>query len=131
MAGLVAVCLAVHRPDPELLRRQLASLDAQTYPERVRVRVDDAEGIGAYRAFERAFARVPAEAAFVAPCDQDDVWHPEKLAVLVETVERSGATLAFSDVRVVRADGAVVSPTYWTDRTHECDDLASCSRPTW
>src|SRR3954454_7570067 len=31
MAGAtVAVCLAVHRPDPEPLRRQLASLQAQT-----------------------------------------------------------------------------------------------------
>jgi hypothetical protein len=123
MAGLVAVCLAVHRPDPELQRRQLASLEAQTYAERVLVRVDDDQGIGAYRAFERAFARVPAEAAFVAPCDQDDAWHPDKLAVLVDAVERTGATLAFSDVRVVRPDGTVLSPTYWTDRTHECDDL--------
>src|SRR3954469_3979772 len=34
MAGAtVAVCLAVHRPDPEPLRRQLASLQAQPRPD--------------------------------------------------------------------------------------------------
>jgi hypothetical protein len=123
VSGLVAVCLAVHRPDPELLRRQLASLEAQTYHERALVRFDDTEGVGAYRGFERAFERVPGDARFVAPCDQDDAWHPDKLAVLVDALERSGATLAFGDLRIVRPDGRVISPTYWTDRSHECDDL--------
>ncbi len=119
----VAVCLATHRPDPALLRRQLASLDAQTYGDRMLVREDDDAGSGAWRAFERCFVRVPADAAFVAPCDQDDVWRPDKLAVLVDALERSGAVLAYSDVRVVRPDGTVLSETYWTDRANGADDL--------
>ena len=126
----VAVCLAVHRPDPELLRRQLASLEAQTLPDWTLVREDDEAGIGAYRAFERCFARVPADAAFVAPCDQDDVWHPDKLAVLVDALERSGALLAYCDRRIVARDGAVLSETYWTDRDNAWDDMATCSRRT-
>ena len=113
----VAVCLATHRPDPALLRRQLASLDAQTYADRVLVREDDEAGSGAYRAFERCLARAPAGAGFVAPCDQDDVWHPEKLAVLVGALETTGALLAYSDLRIVRPDGTVLSDTYWTDRS--------------
>ena len=125
MAGAtVAVCLAVHRPDPELLRRQLASLDAQTYADRVLVREDDAAGIGAYRAFERCLARAPADPRFVAPCDQDDVWHPDKLAVLVDALERSGALLAYCDLRIVRPDGTVLSETYWTDRDNGAGDMA-------
>jgi hypothetical protein len=122
--GTVAVCLAVHRPDPELLRRQLASLEAQTYGDRTLVRFDDEAGMGAYRAFERCLGRAPAEAAFVAPCDQDDVWHPDKLAVLVDALERSGALLAYSDLRVVTPDGAVRSETYWTDRDNGWRDMA-------
>jgi hypothetical protein len=122
--GTVAVCLAVHRPDPELLRRQLASLEAQTYGDRTLVRFDDEAGMGAYRAFERCLGRAPAEAAFVAPCDQDDVWHPDKLAVLVDALERSGALLAYSDLRVVTPDGAVRSETYWTDRDNGAGDMA-------
>jgi glycosyltransferase involved in cell wall biosynthesis len=124
MAGAtVAVCLAVHRPDAELLRRQLASLAAQTYGARVLVREDDEAGSGAYRAFERCLARAPADARLVALCDQDDVWHPDKLAVLVDALERTGALLAYCDVRIVRRDGTVVSETYWTDRDNGCHDM--------
>lgn len=123
MPGTVAVCLAVHRPDPELLRRQLASLDAQTYADRVLVREDDDAGLGAYRAFERCLARAPADAAFVAPCDQDDVWHSDKLAVLVAALERTGALLAYCDLRIVRPDGTVLSETYWTDRDNGANDM--------
>jgi glycosyl transferase family 2 len=119
----VAVCLAVHRPDPRLLRRQLASLDAQTLADWTLVREDDEVGVGAYRAFERCLAGAPADARFVAPCDQDDVWHPDKLAVLVEAIERTGALLAYCDLRIVRPDGTVLGETYWTDRDNACDDM--------
>jgi hypothetical protein len=121
--GTVAVCLAVHRPDAELLRRQLASLEAQTYRDWSLVRVDDEVGIGPYRAFERCLGRVPADAALVAPCDQDDVWHPEKLAVLVGALARTGAALAYCDTRIVARDGTVRSETYWTDRDNGWDDI--------
>src|SRR3954470_11837616 len=120
---MVAVCLAVHRPDPELLRRQLASLDAQTHTDWTLVREDDEAGTGAYRAFERCLARAPAGARFVAPCDQDDVWHADKLEVLVDALEGSDALLAFSDLRIVRRDGTVLTDTYWTDRDNGCDDM--------
>src|SRR4051795_7663199 len=119
----VAVCLAVHRPDPELLRRQLASLDAQTLSDWTLVREDDEAGSGAYRAFERCLARVPDDARLVAPCDQDDVWHPGKLEALADALQRTGALLAYCDVRVVRPDGTVLSETYWTDRDNGCSDI--------
>jgi hypothetical protein len=122
-SATVAVCLATHRPDAELLHRQLASLDAQTYADRLLVREDDEAGSGAYRAFERCLARVPPDAGYVAPCDQDDVWHADKLAVLVAALELSGALLAFSDLRIVRRDGTVLSDTYWTDRDPGAADL--------
>jgi hypothetical protein len=120
---MVAVCLAVHRPDPELLRRQLASLEAQTYREWVLVREDDEAGTGAYRAFERCLARAPAAAPLIAPCDQDDVWHADKLAVLAAALEDSGTVLAYCDLRVVRPDGTVLSETYWTDRENGASDM--------
>ena len=60
---------------------------------------------------------MPAGVGFVAPCDQDDVWHPEKLAVLTGALETTGALLAYSDLRIVRPDGTVLSETYWTDRS--------------
>ena len=68
---------------------------------------DDEAGSGAYRAFERCLTRVAAGVRLIAPCDQDDVWHPDKLAVLAGALERSGALLAYCDLRVVRPDGTV------------------------
>ncbi|QGQ20262.1 glycosyltransferase [Cellulomonas sp. JZ18] len=100
--------MAVYRPDPELLRRQLVSLREQTLAEwecvvgvdgkddevvalvagtvgddeRFHVRVDEPR-VGHYRQFERLLEQVPADASWVALSDQDDVWAPDKLARLV------------------------------------------------
>ena len=119
---MIAVCLAVHRPSPARLERQLASLDAQEGVEWALVREDDEPGSGAWSAFERCYARVGREAGLVAPCDQDDVWHPSKLATLSSALE-GGAMLAFCDLRIVDDAGDVISPTYWTDRVATWDDL--------
>ncbi|MGZ6696531.1 MAG: hypothetical protein ACXVFL_12945 [Solirubrobacteraceae bacterium] len=119
---MIAVCLATHAPDPELLERQLASLAAQEDAAWELVRHDDAEGIGAWRAFERCYAAVPRHAELVAPCDQDDVWHPAKLARL-RAAMAPGVTLAFCDLRIVGRDGGVRSPTYWRGRRPGWDDL--------
>jgi hypothetical protein len=124
LTAVIAVCLAVHRPDPARLQGQLASLEAQESTEWTLVRCDDEEGVGAWRAFERCYERVPPEAAFVAPCDQDDVWHPGKLAAL-QAAMAPGVALAFCDVRVVDGEGQVLSPTYWTNRVPTWDDLGA------
>jgi hypothetical protein len=121
---VIAVCLAVHRPQPLLLERQLASLDAQRGVEWTLVREDDGEGSGSWSAFERCYARVGREVDLVAPCDQDDVWHPSKLATLSAALG-AGATLAFCDLRIVDVAGSVISPTYWTDRLATWDDLGA------
>jgi hypothetical protein len=119
----VGVCLAVHRPDPVLLRRQLASLDALEDVSWTLVRYDDQDGLGAYTAFEAVLRQAPSELPFLAPCDQDDVWHPDKLRVLRDALPDGGPLLAFGDQRIVRADGTLVSPTYWTNRDNGWDDL--------
>jgi hypothetical protein len=121
---VIAVCLAVHRPDPVRLERQLASLHAQKGTAWELVRCDDDEGVGAWRAFERCYERVEREAAFIAPCDQDDVWHQAKLATL-EAAMAPGVALAFCDLRIVDSDGGVLSPTYWTNRVPSWDDLGA------
>jgi glycosyltransferase involved in cell wall biosynthesis len=150
LGSVIAVCLATWEPPPDLLAGQLRSLRAQVGVEWACVVDDDASSppgravlreavgadarfdvvehddrVGAYRNFERCLARVPAGAEAVALCDQDDVWHPGKLATLSAALDAPAVTLAFSDVRVVRADGKLVSPTYWVDRDHGHDDLGA------
>ena len=145
---LVAICIAAHNPPAQLLRRQLDSIRAQTHehwvcvisddrsrPEAFRGLQDAVGGdprfvisrtprrLGFYRNFERALAMAPAEAEFVALCDQDDRWYPEKLAVLL--AEIGDAPLIYSDARVVTRDGDVISNTYWPVRTNNHSDLWS------
>lgn len=144
----VAICMATHEPPPGLLARQLDSLRAQTHRNWVCLISDDASSEGAFRELERlvgdddrfvvsrsserrgayenfgrALTMVPPEIPFVALCDQDDVWHPDKLATLLR--ELGSATLVFSDMRIVDASGEVLSPTYWTRRHPNHERFAS------
>ncbi len=146
--GLIAVCMATFEPDEALFAAQVASLRAQTDRGWICLVSDDASGpegaaviervvgddprfaivrhderAGFYRNFERALARVPPHAALVALCDQDDVWHPDKLATLRAAI--GTARLAYSDQRLVDADGAVLRDTLWSGRRNNVTNLTS------
>jgi hypothetical protein len=59
----------------------------------------------------------------VALCDQDDRWHPDKLATL-----RAGlgsAQLVYSDQRLVDAHGRVLRETLWQGRRNNSTSLIS------
>ena len=144
----VAICMATYEPPGELLERQLESLRAQTHTDWVCVISDDAssgdayerlerltagdprfvvsrapERSGAYANFARALAMVPAGAEHVALADQDDRWHPNKLETLLGAL--GDARMVFSDMRLTRPDGTVISDTYWTRRVPNHDNYAS------
>ena len=82
-------------------------------------------------------ARRPRRRGLVAPCDQDDVWHPSKLADAVRPRSSGGATLAFCDLRIVDAARDACSrrptgPTAWrpgTTSAPSCRPTSSPARP--
>jgi glycosyltransferase involved in cell wall biosynthesis len=140
--GLIAVCMATYEPDPELLRVQLDSLRVQTDGNWVCVISDDASSAaidvggderfiisrserrrGFYGNFERALRLAPAEAELIALCDQDDRWHPDKLATLRAAL--GGAAMAYSDQRLVDARGRVLRDTMWKGRRNNHTDIAA------
>jgi glycosyltransferase involved in cell wall biosynthesis len=148
--GLIAVCMATFEPDPALFEAQVASLRAQTDDRWVCVVSDDASApahVARIRAvlgdderfrlhpsterrgfnanFERALGHAPAEAAYVALCDQDDRWHPAKLARLRAAIETSGAGLAFCDSRLADPAGRVLRDTLWAGRAVNHSDLGA------
>ncbi|WP_424447267.1 glycosyltransferase [Microbacterium arborescens] len=129
------VVLAAYRPDPELFRRQLLSIQAQTLEgfgcivtadgepavvetlvreivgddERFRV-IGFEDRSGFYGNFERGVTAVPADAAWIALSDQDDYWYPTKLATLVPHLEH--AAVVAGQARVVTyPEGRVIAPT--------------------
>jgi hypothetical protein len=98
---------------------------AATAPFEVR-RVDHDVRQGPVRAFESALAAVDGD--LVALCDQDDRWHPEKLAVLEAVVGAPGTTMAFSDARMVDEDGVDTGRRVWEElgfRRRQRDSLVS------
>jgi GT2 family glycosyltransferase len=146
---LIAICMATFEPPLELFARQIDSIRAQTHDNWICVISDDhsrperlarmreilgdderfvlspsTERLGFYRNFERALALAPVDAELLGLADQDDHWHPDKLEVLARDLE-SGATLAYSDTRVIDEDGRVRSDTYWRYRRNNYTDFTS------
>jgi glycosyltransferase involved in cell wall biosynthesis len=145
----VAICMATHNPQQELFRRQIESIREQSHENWICLVSDDDSRpdafatikqtvgddprfrvernptrLGVYRNFENVLSSVPDDAELVALADQDDRWEPDKLGLLADRIA-AGATLAYSDMRIVGPDGEVVSPTFWTNRRNNTDDLGA------
>lgn len=132
---LISILMAVYEPRLDWLEEQLQSLNDQTYPNlRLYIRDDcsptvpfeeiqglvkecihsfpyeiarNEENLGSNGTFQRLTQE--GEGTYFAYCDQDDVWLPEKLTVLQEELERSGALLACSDMYIIDGDGKQVA----------------------
>ena len=65
---------------------------------------ENAENLGHLRSFEACMRRCAAP--LIAPCDQDDVWAPRKLARLVEAI--GDADLAYCDSAYIDANGRLL-----------------------
>lgn len=140
----ICICMATYDPDLELFRRQLESIARQSYDRWFCIISDDSspprvleamrtviagdnrfalltsdQRRGFYRNFERALFCVPPTHSYVALADQDDVWHPDKLAVLASTLESTDAVLCYSDQRITSRSGTVLSGTLWRGRRNE------------
>lgn len=122
--GKVCVALATYN-GAAFLREQLDSVFAQSYSNLEVVAVDDAssdetvaileeyaqkhrlryEIQDANQGFIATFARVVSlcDGEFVALCDQDDIWEPDKIERLVEVI--GDHDLAYSDAALVDGDG--------------------------
>ena len=153
-APLVAICMAAFEPPIELFRRQIESIRAQTRDDWICIVSDDCSSParlaemetvlgddprfvlsrsdrrrGFYGNFERALSLAPADARYIAPADQDDVWDPDKLATLVGAI--GDARLVYSDARVIARDGRVLAETYWSLRRPNHTKLLSLLVANW
>jgi len=128
MSGAVSVALCTHNGERHL-RAQLDSISGQELSPAELVACDDvstdgtieileafareapfpvrvtrnAERLGPAKNYEQAIGLCGGD--FIALADQDDVWLPGKLQRLMEAIERGGAAYAFSDARLIDADG--------------------------
>lgn len=148
-APLIAICMATYNPDLARFQRQIDSLIAQTHRNWICIISDDGsdeeksrdmksilaaderlhffrwpERVGFYRNFERGLELTPPEAEFIALADQDDVWRPEKLIVSVDAFDAE-TFLVYSDMRIVREEGELISSTFWNNRRNNSTDLGA------
>lgn len=122
---LISIALATHNAGP-YLKEQMASLQAQTYPNIEIVVSDDASTDSTYEwlceqarldgrirvlpklpraGFNRNFMRCfhACSGHLISPCDQDDVWLPEKTAKLAAACPSRG--IAYCDSRFIDEAG--------------------------
>ena len=122
---LVSIALCTYN-GAAYLKEQLGSLVAQTYPNIEIVVVDDRstddtwqiltgcantypqfkihqnpQNLGFVKNFERAAGLCAGE--LIALCDQDDIWHPEKIALQVGAMADN--ILIYHDSEFIHADG--------------------------
>lgn len=145
----VAICMATYNPPLALFKAQIASLRAQTHANWVCIIMDDytereqydricylvkndsrfhifqnRRRQNFYRNFQEGLRRIPPDTDFIALCDQDDVWNPEKLQTLLAAFDND-TQLVYSDARVVDETGGVRSDTFWTLRRNNFSDLST------
>ena len=128
----VTILMAIYKPNMQWLEEQLQSLNVQTYPNLNLLVWNDApddstdyepiynkyitnfsykifvgeKNLGSNGAFEELTKLATSE--YIAYCDQDDIWLPEKITVLIEEALKSGADLLCSDMEVIGARGEVI-----------------------
>ncbi|KQR52177.1 hypothetical protein ASF88_11445 [Leifsonia sp. Leaf336] len=145
-AQTVGVALCTFNGEP-YVAEQLRSIVAQSSPpvlivvgddgstdrtiEVVRATVGDTvrlsvlpEGarLGVTRNFERTIVAV--DAPLVALSDQDDVWHPGRIARLAPLFDDSSLLLVHTDARLVGPDGAPLGRSLFDDLEVSPDELA-------
>lgn len=124
----VSVALATYNGE-KFIRKQLESLAAQTLLPTELVVCDEASSDGTVAAIEDFAAKSPfpvhihrnperlgyrrnfmktaemCQGELIAFCDQDDIWHPEKLQVMAAFFADPSMMLAFHNARLVDANG--------------------------
>lgn len=129
---LVTILMAIYKPNMDWLVEQLESLNKQTYPNLKLIVWNDApddetdyeviysqcitnfeyeihtsrKNLGSNGAFEEMTKLALSE--YVAYCDQDDIWLPEKIATLVREAQERESDLLCSNMYVIDKDSNVV-----------------------
>lgn len=128
---LVNIVMAVFNPRMDWLKEQLRSLNEQTYENIIITIRDDCsdkisleeikecvktslkkfpysiqqntENLGSNKTFEKLTQQAGGQ--YIAFCDQDDIWLPEKIEKLVDFIKQTNSQLVCSDVYVIDGDG--------------------------
>jgi len=89
----------------------LLSAYQSRYPDRITVTMQP-RNLGPQATFARAIA--VADTDYVALCDQDDIWLPEKIDVMVGALQaRPEAGMCFHDMAIIDPEGRLRAASFW------------------
>ena len=139
----IDILMAIYKPNLKWLEEQLISLNNQTYENLNLIVWNDCPddnfnydkffnkyitefkfkiykgeiNLGSNKAFEKLTKLAKSE--YVAYCDQDDIWLPEKLSKLVLKMQETNADLICSDMFVIDKNSKVVADKITQVRPHQ------------
>lgn len=142
MNMVITVVLAIYHPKLSWLQEELKSIDEQTFCDfEVLIWNDDPKdtydyasffgkflhkhkyeifqgkmNLGSTGAFEQLTRLV--KTPYIAYCDQDDIWMPKKLEILVNYIKNKNTNLVCSDMYVIDEDSHVISDSITKVRPH-------------
>lgn len=124
--------MAVYKPNEKWFGEQLRSLNEQTYPALELLICDDCpefpvdekiisenivnfpyvlvrneKNMGSNKAFERLTEL--AGGKYISYCDQDDVWHSDKVKKMVSVLERTSSPMVCSDLNIIDGNGKLIA----------------------
>ncbi len=129
----VSILMAIYKPNIKWLIEQISSLNAQTYGNIELIVYNDCpdDMINYEKIYRKyitnfnfkiihgeinlgstlAFGKLTemADGKYIAYCDQDDVWLPNKIEILVNEIEKNDADLICSDMYVIDAKSNIVA----------------------
>ncbi len=120
MSEKISILLSVYKPNPEFLKKQLFSLNEQSYPDVNLIVWNDcpdtpldeslfAECITAFEyklydqkinlGYAKAFEKLVtlADGEYICFCDQDDIWEKDKIKDCISALKEQNGTVAVCD----------------------------------
>lgn len=141
MESKIGIALATYNPDLNFFSRQIESLRQQTFSHWTCVISDDSPSAamhlqiraiieedsrfrllpqpesgrrGVFYNFEAALQNLPSDCDYVAFCDQDDLWVPDKLTLLVAALQtQPQKALVHSDLCLIDAQDRPLQRSCW------------------
>lgn len=142
----VQILLSLYHPNLDYLKKQLQSLNDQTYSDLEVLIFDDGansqpldhsfvekyltkvsyrwleskdQNLGYVRAFEYLIEQSTAD--YLAFCDQDDIWKPEKIERCVQTLKQDHSLAVASDKSIIDAEDHVLIESVKAQSTKSYD----------
>lgn len=136
----IGIALATYNPNTDFFRQQIESLRGQTLTNWVCIISDESSdlakskeikdllredqrfqfirnqrpGQGVVYNFENALTHIPSDCDYVACCDQDDIWVPHKLEMLVSILQaQPKKSLVHSDLELIDEKNQTIHSSCW------------------